>query len=159
MARFLINRKEITGKSPGTLIYLGKRKVEKPRIRLIHYDLDSEAEVELDTLQECLQWISDKSVSWLNIDGLHDPGLIQEMGDMFHIHGLQLEDIVNTDQRPKMDETDDLLIIYLKMVDFNQEDRKLQSEQITLVLTRNILISLQESVGDYFDPVRERTGR
>jgi magnesium transporter len=95
--------------------------------------------------------------------GLHEAEVIQELGDLFDIHGLLLEDMLNTGQRPKIEENDKQLIIILKMLDYDEKTKELDSEQITLIFDNSYLITLQEREGHYFDAIRDRirkgTGR
>ena len=156
MARFLNDRKAASGQMPGSLIHLGTKKIEKPRLRLFNYSLDDFTEIEPEKLEDCLPYIEKDKVSWINIDGLHDAELIQKLGDLFEIHGLLLEDMLNTDQRPKITETDKLLIVIIKLLEYDEIADKLNSEQISMILDDSFLITLQEKVGDIFDPIRER---
>ena len=163
MARFLKDRKKASGKIPGSLIHLGTKKIEKPLIRLTNFTTDKLIETEPEKLEDCLPYISDGTVSWISLYGLHDEGMIQKLGELFEIHGLLLEDMLNTDQRPKVAENDKLLIIILKILDFNEKTKELTSDQISLILDDNFLVTLQEKEGHYFDTIRERmrkgTGR
>ncbi len=156
MARFLNDRKAVSGQMPGSLIHLGTKKLEKVRIRLLNYSIDNYVETEPEELDDCLPYIENDKVSWINIDGLHDAGVIQKLGNLFEIHGLLLEDMLNTDQRPKITETDKLLIVILKLLEYDKKTDRLSSEQISLILDDSYLITLQEKVGDYFDPIRDR---
>lgn len=156
MARFLINRQEAAGKMPGALIHLGSKKIEKTQIRLIRYNIDQVTEPEPERLEDCMPYLTKDAVGWINIDGLHDATLIQKLGELFNIHSLLLEDMLNTDQRPKIVETENLLIIILKVLEYDEKKKKLNSEQISLMLNDSYLISLQEEEGHYFDPIRER---
>ena len=156
MARFLNDRKAASGQMPGSLIHLGTKKLEKVRIRLLNYSIDDFVETEPDELDDCMPYIEKDKVSWINIDGLHDAGVIQKLGDLFEIHGLLLEDMLNTDQRPKITETDKLMIVILKLLEYDEKTDRLSSEQISLILDDSYLITLQEKVGDYFDPIRDR---
>ena len=156
MARFLNDRKAASGQIPGSLIHLGTKKLEKVRIRLLNYSIDDFVETEPDELDDCIPYIEKDKVSWINIDGLHDAGVIQKLGDLFGIHGLLLEDMLNTDQRPKITETDKLMIVILKLLEYDEKTDRLSSEQISLILDDSYLITLQEKVGDYFDPIRDR---
>jgi len=156
MARFLNDRKAASGQIPGSLIHLGTKKLEKVRIRLLNYSIDDFVETEPDELDDCMPFIEKDKVSWINIDGLHDAGVIQKLGDLFGIHGLLLEDMLNTDQRPKITETDKLMIVILKLLEYDEKTDRLSSEQISLILDDSYLITLQEKVGDYFDPIRDR---
>ncbi|MDP2337190.1 MAG: magnesium/cobalt transporter CorA [Bacteroidota bacterium] len=163
MARFLNDRKEVSGKIPGSLIHLGTKKIETPLIRLINFTSDQLIENEPELLEDCLPYISENTVSWISIYGLHDAEIIQKLGDLFEIHGLLLEDMLDTGQRPKITETDKLMVVILKMLDYDEKDHKLNSEQISLILNESYLITLQEREGHYFDSIRERirkrTGR
>jgi magnesium transporter len=163
MARFLKDRKKASGKIPGSLIHLGTIKIEKSLIRLINFTNDELIEKEQTTLDDCMPYISENTVSWISTYGLHDADMIQRMGELFDIHGLLLEDMLNTDQRPKITETDKLLIIILKTLDYDEKTNRLSSDQISMILDDSFLVTLQEKEGHYFDPIRERirkgTGR
>jgi magnesium transporter len=163
MARFLKDRKKSSGKIPGSLIHLGTKKIDQPLIRFTNFTTEKVIEFEPEKLEDCLPYISKGTVSWISLYGLHDEHLIQKLGELFDIHGLLLEDMLNTDQRPKISETDKLQIIILKMLDYNEKTKELSSDQISLILDENFLITLQEKEGHYFDPIRERirkgTGR
>jgi magnesium transporter len=163
MARFLKDRKKASGKIPGSLIHLGTKKIDNPLIRFTNFTADKVIEFEPYKLEDCLPYISKDSVSWISLYGLHDEQLIQKLGELFEIHGLLLEDMLNTDQRPKITETDKLQIIILKTLDYNEKTKELSSDQMTLILDENFLITLQEKEGHYFDPIRDRirkgTGR
>ncbi len=156
MARFLNDRKQALGKIPGSLIHLGTQKVDKPRLRLIHYSPEDLIEKEPENLEDCIPFIAENTVTWINIDGLHDEEMIRKLGELFNIHGLLLEDMLDTGQRPKFAETDDLMVVILKMLDYDEKSQKLSSEQISMVLDDSYLITLQERVGKHFDHIRER---
>ncbi len=163
MARFLNDRHKASGKIPGSLIHLGTKKIENPLIRLISFTNENLIEIEPEHLEDCMPYISENSVSWISVYGLHDAEMIQKLGELFDIHSLLLEDMLNTDQRPKITENDKLLIIILKILDFNEKTNELTSDQISMILDDNYLITLQEKEGHYFDAIRERmrkgTGR
>lgn len=163
MARFLNDRQKASGKIPGSLIHLGAKKIDKPLIRLTNFTTDKLIEIEPKRLEDCLPYISKDTVSWISLYGLHDEEMIQKLGELFDIHGLLLEDMLNTDQRPKIAETDKFQIIILKTLDYNEKTKELTSNQISLILDDNFLITLQEKEGHYFDAIRERirkgTGR
>ncbi len=163
MARFLNDRKKVTGKIPGSLIHLGSKKIEKPLIRLINFANDKLIDNQPETLEECLPYLAEGTISWISVYGLHDAELIKKLGELFDIHSILLEDMLNTDQRPKITETDKLLIIILKILDFDEKTKELSSNQISMILDDSFLITLQEKEGHYFDSIRERihkgTGR
>lgn len=163
MARFLNNRQKATGEIPGSLIHLGTQRIEKTRLRFIDFTPEKQVELELENLEDCLPYLNEKTVSWLNIYGLHDAELIRKLGELFEIHPLLLEDMLNTGQRPKITETDKLLIVIMKVLDFDENSNKLYADQISFILDDNYLITIQEKEGAHFEAIRARirkgTGR
>ena len=144
------------GLPPGTLIHVGERKTENARISVLDYNESDIEERELKSIDECFVYKDKESVTWLNIDGLHDTDIINNVGEHFNLHPLVLEDILNTEQRPKMEDYEEYLFIVLKMLYYETETHQIKSEQLSLVLWKNFVISFQESMGDVFEPVRER---
>lgn len=156
MARFLKNRKLLMGKSPGEIHFVGKQKMEKVRIRLMSYNSQNISESEHDDINRAIKSFKADSVNWLNIDGLHDKTVIEKFGEHFGLSPLVLDDIVNTDQRPKMVDDGNSMVAFLKMLSYNEQEDRISAEHITLVLGKNYLISFQEKVGDFFEPIRNR---
>lgn len=156
MARFLKNRQKSHGKSPGSLIFIGQQKMEKSRIRVIRYDQEQLKEEELENVNNLDTTLRKGTITWLNIDGLHDTDMMNQLKGMFDISSLVMEDILNTDQRPKLVEDNDKIIIILKVFYFKTEENIFSSEQISFILGENYLITIQERVGDYFESVRNR---
>jgi len=142
---------------------LGSKKMDKPLVRLINYNLDNLIEKEVESLDECLAYLSKDSVSWISVYGLHDEQLISKLGETFGIHSILLEDMLNTGQRPKITETDKYLIVILKILDFDEKTHQLSSNQISMILDDSFLITIQEKEGHYFESIRDRirkgTGR
>lgn len=99
------------------------------------------------------------SMTWINIDGLHDVENIGRIGTMFDLHPLVLEDILNTGQRPKIDDYDDYLFIVLKMIRFDGQTQMVVNEQLSMVVADRFVLTFQERPGDVFEPVRERIRR
>lgn len=163
MARFLNDRQKATGEIPGSLIHLGTQRIEKTRMRFIDFTPEKQIELELENLEDCLPYLAENTVSWLNIYGLHDAGLVQKLGELFEIHSLLLEDMLNTGQRPKIAETDKLMVVIMKVLNYDESTNKLQADQISFILDDNYLITLQEKEGAHFEAIRERirkgTGR
>jgi magnesium transporter len=156
MQRFLKRHSKKPGASPGTLIYIGEQKVDETLINLIDYDEEHLQEKVLDDIEEAFPLKDLPTVTWINIDGLHQLDIIEKVGQHFNIHPLVLEDIVNTGQRPKTEEFEDLIFVVLKMLHYEENSKKITSEQFSLVLGPNYLISFQEIQGDVFNTVRER---
>jgi magnesium transporter len=154
----LVRRKsrQKAGLVPGTLVYTGEKKVEKVRISIIDYDETQLEEKEVATVEGCFPFKDKPTVTWINIDGLHDLEVIEKIGKQFGLHPLVMEDIVNTGQRPKLEDFENHVFVVLKMLYYDQEKNELDSEQISLIFGQNFVISFQERVGDFFDPLRER---
>jgi len=156
MRKFMKKLSKKAGAAPGTLVHIGEKKTERVRIRLIDYDKKQLQEKELKTIEECFPCKDEPTISWINIDGLHDIETIEKVGGHFGIHPLVLEDIVNTGQRPKAEDFDDYVYIVLKMLYYDAKEKEVRAEQFSLILGSNFLISFQERVGDVFEMVRER---
>ena len=156
MPRFIKRQLKNAGSSPGTLVHVGEQKVEETRITLIDYDDAHLEEKVIDGIEEAFPLKDLPTVTWINIDGLHEIDIIEKVGQHFNIHPLVLEDIVNTGQRPKTEEFEDVIYVILKMLHYNENAEKISSEQFSLVLGPNFLISFQEIQGDVFRTVRER---
>ena len=146
------------GLPPGTLIYSGEEKAYKPKISLIDYSETSFQETEIKNIKECFPFKDTPTITWINIDGVHDTSIIEKLGNHFELHPLIMEDIVSTQQRPKMEEYNKYIFIVLRMLHFNSKE-ELISEQVSLVLGSNFVISFQESIGDVFQPIRERISK
>jgi len=156
MPRFFKRQLKKAGASPGTLVHIGDQKVDETRITLIDYDEAHLQERVLDGIEEAFPLKDLPTVTWINIDGLHEIDIIEKVGQHFNIHPLVLEDIINTGQRPKTEEFEDVIFVVLKMLHYNAKSEKIESEQFSLVLGPNFLISFQEIQGDIFKTVRER---
>jgi len=144
------------GLPPGTLVYVGERKVETVRITYFDYDEQNFVEKQVSSIEECFPFKTTPTVTWINIDGLHDIQIIEKMGREFELHPLLMEDILSTRQRPKVEDFDKYFFIVLKMLRYNGGEQAVESEQVSIVLGQNFVISFQETVGDVFDQIRDR---
>jgi magnesium transporter len=156
LTRFIKKPAHAPGTSPGTLVPAPEKKSAKSRITLIAYDQDHYLKREIASIDEALPLKDSPSVTWINIDGLHDIALIESIGRQFGIHPLTQEDIVNLGQRPKAEDFDDYIYIVFKMLSYRDGMDQIESEQVSLILGSNFLISFQEVPGDVMAPVRER---
>ena len=156
MERYIKKRSGKSGLPPGTLVHIGTRRVEKTRITFMNYDESQMIEKEVKTAEECFFLKDLPTVSWINIDGVHQVELIEKLGTHFNLHPLVLEDIANTGQRPKLEDYGEYLFIVLKMLSYRQKDDRVEAEQVCLIVGSHYVISFQEKPGDVFDPVRER---
>jgi len=156
MTDTVVKRSEKSGLPPGSLVHVGDLRTGKVRIRVMDYDENKFREEEVAGVEECFPFRDSPTVTWINIDGIHDAKLIEKIGSHFGLHPLILEDIMNTTQRPKMEDFGEYLFIVLKMYNSQEESHEDKIEQMSLVLGRNFVISFQEKEGDVFDSVRER---
>lgn len=145
-----------SGLPPGALVHVGERKVERPEISLIEYDGGELGEKRFASLAEAHAYQPRLAVRWLNVHGLHEPEVLTEIGRRFNLHPLVLEDILNTDQRPKLDDYGDYLYLVTRFFDIDPETGSVASEQVSLILGRDFVLSFQERPTGRFDPVRDR---
>ena len=156
MPRFFKQVSKKAGLAPGSLIHISEKKVEKARITVIDYDEKDLSEKEAKSAEECFSFKDTPTVTWINVDGLHDIDLILKIGENFDLHPLVLEDIVNTTQRPKYEDYGEYVYVVLKMLYFNGDKDEIKAEQVSIIIGQNFIISFQEKEGDVFNPVRER---
>ena len=155
-ALFHLKRARKAGLPPGTLIHTGERKMEHARLSRMVYNSETLDEATGITVEAALAPVNPGKVAWINIDGLHDTDLIGRVGHPFQIHPLVMEDIVNTEQRPKAEDSGDALFVVFKMLTWNADQSVLDAEQVSLLVTADTVISFQEKPGDVFEGVRER---
>ncbi|KYK25601.1 MAG: magnesium transporter [Candidatus Proteinoplasmatales archaeon SG8-5] len=144
------------GLPPGTLVYTGEVRDEPVRTTYMIYDAEHYEEGEIKSIEELNSHVDKPEVTWINVDGIHDTGIIESIGNAFKLHPSILEDIVDTEQRPRMEDFDDYIFVTLKMLVYKEKNREVTSEHISLILGPNYLITFQERPGDIFDIIRGR---
>lgn len=144
------------GRSPGTLIHVGRPRETPVVLQRMDYDAQALTALSPDPVDLCRPAPDAASVHWLHLDGVHDLPLLEKIGDIFALHPLVLEDIVNTEHRPKLEDFEDYLFMVLKMLHLEPEKDSIRTEQVCLVLTRNTVLSFVEKPGPVFEGVRER---
>ncbi|MCX6294629.1 MAG: magnesium/cobalt transporter CorA [Bacteroidetes bacterium] len=150
----MLNKTNKIGAPPGTVVYHGEKQTDRVKISLIEYNETEFVEKEFHDLSECMDHVNFEMVRWINVDGIHNVEFIEAVGKRFNIHPLTLEDIVNTNQRPKFEDYDNYVVAIMKMLYYNSE---LLSEQLSVVLLDKMVISFQESHGgDAFELIRNR---
>jgi len=154
--RLLKKSSKKAGLPPGTLVHVGEERTDRVQINLIDYDEDRFEEKTDVTLEACLPFKALPTVTWVNVTGIHDVGIVKKFGEYFDIHPLVLEDIVHTGQRPKVEDMGDYLYIVVKMLVTGNSDNDFDAEQVSIILGSNFVISFQEREGDVFDTVRGR---
>jgi len=148
-------RSKKVGLPAGSLVHIGDRKTEKTTIKIVVYNQENFKEIELEQLEAHITSLNKDSVTWINVNGIHDKDVIETIGRIFSLHPLLLEDIMNTDQRPKMDEQETYLFITMKMLSCEGVPNLIKDDQLSLVLGHGYLISFQESEMDAFGTIRE----
>lgn len=159
MSRFIKKRAKKVGLPPGSLVHIGERNTGKVTISIFNYDEMQFQEKRVKTVEECFAFKDKPNVTWIDIDGVHELEILEKIGSCFGLHSLVLEDVLNTDQRPKIEDYGDYTYIVLKMISYNDKNNETIAEQISLIIGLNFVISFQERHGDVFDPVRERIRR
>jgi magnesium transporter len=149
-------RSRKAGLPPGTLVHIGEKKVESARITVIDFDEMRYQERRIQSVGEALPLPDEPTVRWINIDGLHEIEVLRALGDRFAIHPLVLEDILNTDTRPKTEDYGEYLFIIVKVLSFDEKTNGILKEQVSIVLGRNFVFSFQEREGDIFETIRDR---
>jgi magnesium transporter len=154
--RFIKKRSVKSGLPPGTLVHIGDVSDKAARISVIGYTPDGVEERHFTQVDQYLQNPCDGSVVWVDVEGVHDVELIRAVGEKHSFHPLVLEDIVNTAQRPKIEDYGEYLFIVLRML-HPADDGGFNSEQLSIILGPNYLFTFQEGIaGDPFDSVRNR---
>ena len=149
------------GMIPGTLVHVGDAPSGPVRVSVMQFNTEHLEESVVTDLAAFLAAPRFSGVTWINVEGVHDTQVIQQIGDHFALHPLLLEDVVNTEQRPKLEDYGDFLFLVLRMLyetpDPDDEDVvEIDSEQVSLVLGANVVITFLEDPQDVFDPVRKR---
>jgi magnesium transporter len=156
MQRLVVGAPKQAGLSPGSLVHVGLRRSESTRITVIDFDEGNVVERQIQRVEDCGPFKDTATVTWINVDGLHDIGIVERLGALFDIHPLTMEDILNTNQRPKYENLGHHLFVVLGMIYLAPESGEVIAEQVSLVVGSNFVISFQEAPGDVFDAVRDR---
>ena len=157
MARKLVVRRgKKVGAAPGTLVHIGNEYNGKSAPRVIDYDQNNLTDEIIADLGSLGSYRDSENVSWINLNGVNQPQVIEAIGQAFDLHPLVMEDILNTDQRPKVEDYEGYLYIVLRMLRFDPATQQIHSEQLSLIVGKRFVLSLQERPGDVFDGVRER---
>ncbi len=146
------------GARPGTLVIA--QDAPPPRITSIHYSATDHRTASFDSVDELTEAFNENEVTWIDIQGFGDRSIMRKLGALFNLHPLLLEDVVNVPQRPKSEPYDDQLLVIVRMVRLEDDDRTGESmvdlEQVSMVIAKDYLITFQEKHGDVLDPVRKR---
>jgi magnesium transporter len=156
MVKFFKKVSNKAGLVPGAPVFVGEKKVEEVSMTIIDYDKDTFEVKVSDKVEDCLPYKDKPTITWINISGLHEVSVVEKLGNCFGLHPLVIEDILNTEQQPKMDVFDDHIFIVIKIHLYNSEIRQVISEQVSVIFGKNFVLTFQEKEGDVFEPVRNR---
>jgi len=155
MNKIMKKRSIKAGLPPGSLIYTGEKKSEAIQIKLFNYDVDRFEEKVIDLNDVSLLHPKKSTVHWINVDGIHDVNTIEKLGGCFGIHPLVLEDILNTGQRPKIENYDGYTYIVIKRLFYDNKLSEFTTEQESFILGENYVISFSERKVEIYNTVRE----
>ena len=144
------------GLPPGSLVHVGQETGEQVRIKLVEYNEEQFHETDCGDVGECRPVRDSKVVNWLSINGIHNPAIIEAVGQIFGFHPLLLEDVMNSDQRPKFEDYGDYVFVVLKRLELDGPGRAIGTEQVSFVLGDGYVVTFQEQSGDAFGAIRER---
>lgn len=144
------------GMAPGNLEYHGEIYSQNKEIELISYSNKNLKYTSSDNASDLLKSIVNTNENWINLIGLHNVDHIKSIGNHFNIHALALEDVLNTEHRPKCELFDDYLFFIVKMFSLSEDKENYQFEQVSIILGKNYILSFQEKEGDIFNALRER---
>jgi len=144
------------GLKPGSVVYVGRERTEDVHFEIIDYTDSEYNETRVAAVEECFKYRDSETLSWINVNGIHDTEMVEKLGHHFGMHALVLEDIVNTGQRPKMEDAESHIFIVLKMLYHDVETGELKAEQVSILFGKTWVVTFQETRGDVFDLVRKR---
>ena len=147
------------GLPPGELIHVGQQKSAQTILSFIDYNETQYQTAEDITPAQCQKLKETGSVSWINLSGLHDIELINQLGQTFDLHPLALEDILNTGHQPKCEEFDSYILLIFKLIHRDEETGAFNQEQISMIVSSDWVLTFQEKPEDIFDRLRERLRR
>ncbi|MGC9004944.1 MAG: magnesium/cobalt transporter CorA, partial [bacterium] len=155
MPRKFKERAKKVGLPPGSLVYLGERK-EETKIKVVRYDKENFQEEVLEGSPDCSSLKDAKTPTWVDIVGIQDVEIVDKIGKCLELHPLVLEDILATDQRPKIEQFENYLFTTFKVFHLRKKGEDLEPEQISLILFPNLLVSFREIDSELFNPIKRR---
>ena len=144
------------GLPPGTPVFVGEKKTEHVKMTVIDYDEEHLETRVAQTVEECFPFKEKPTITWINVDGIHDTVIVEQLGTHYGLHPLIIEDMLNTQQRLKVDVFDDYILIVLKMHIYDEEADEILIEQVSIILGENFVLTFQEQEGDVFESIRTR---
>ena len=158
LRRLFRPKKKPAGLPPGTAVYTGDvPKDEKVSIEIIDYKGGEVFEKEITDPAECSVYSQKDTISWINVEGINNVAIVQKLADSLSIHPLVVEDILNVEQRAKMEEFNGYIYLVLKMFHLGKNNGEIIPEQVSIILAKNYVVTFQEGIeGDTFQEIRSR---
>lgn len=151
------NNTQNSGLPPGAIVFTGEQKIDEVLIYQLVYGEKTCNEISIKRAHfQQIQVPTDSNLHWFDIRGVHDTELVAYLGHTFQIHPLILEDITDTSQRPKFEEYENGIFIIVKALKFDATNLEIDTEQIGIYFTNELLISFQEDETDLFEAIRLR---
>ena len=151
-----MKKKDKIGLAPGSLVFVGSQKVQKVQIHCLSYDELELTETHSDNQNDFTFQDHPNKVDWIDVRGIHDVSLVDQIGQAFHVHPMVLEDVLDTSQRARFEEYEQGCFFIIKAISYNKELRKINQEQVSIYFTDEVLLSFQEDHSDVFEAVRKR---
>ena len=146
MLKLMKRHSDKAGLPPGSLVFLGEKRVEEVTVTVIDYDEGGVREQTVTTPEECRRYVEQETVTWINMTGLNDTKLLAKFGEAFHIHPLVLEEILNTGQRPRFEDHGESIFCVMKMLYRGKTDGEMVSEQVSLIVRFNSRVKTMHSI-------------
>ena len=156
MSKYSGNRSKKTGMPPGSLVHIGSRKTEKVSVSVLEYDEDSLKHIDVDDPGDLAYFRDSDKTSWVNMDGLYNTSLMGAIGTVFGLHPLVLEDMLDTEQRPKIEDYGEYIYVVIKKMYIDEATGDIRTDQQSIILGKGFVISAGEGKSQIFAPVRER---
>lgn len=151
-------RAKKAGQPPGTAIYTGDKNNRPATVTVINYDANQYQERIVQEVKPG-EFKNEKGIIWINVEGLHDITLIEQIAHEFNLHPLTIEDILNVEQRAKVEEFDGYLFIALKVLQWDNKTNDFTIQQLSLILGEGFLLSFQELDTNLFDSIQTRLAK
>lgn len=153
------SNKKPPGQKPGTAVYTGEQRLEEVKMTVHDFDEQHYDVIPIQKIESSESFLQSDSKTWIQVQGLHDVDKLRTVWDYFELHPLIQEDIVNMSQRPKIEEYEDSVFVVMRMITHrnqNGQSQELHTEQISIVLGKNYVLSFQDSDDPVFDPIIKR---
>jgi len=144
------------GSIPGTVEYIGQPRVENIKVEVLEYDETTVSEHVVGSVQELEDYKMHPGIKWFQITGVHNPDILNEAGKLFNILTLDLEDVANTTQRPRIEERDNYIFMVFKILQIDPDSRDVNIEQVSIVLGSDFVLTFHETTPLIFEPLQTR---